>query len=79
MRAVTYLHGERESLWELGKKIGLTGEALHFFSYALTEVKIEITVTPEGKATIIAVDDRPLSKKRRRSTTGERGRTARPE
>lgn len=55
-----YVHGSRDSNWEQGEKLGLTGEALRMFSF-FCEVKLSLSVNMEtGEAKIIAVDDRPL-------------------
>lgn len=61
MKAITYVHGSKESMHELGKKLGLTGEALNMFRYTACEVKLELDVNMKtGEARIVAVDDRPL-------------------
>lgn len=52
-----YLHSSKESNYELGKQIGLRGNALKYFVYALYEVMFDVEVDPEtGAATIVAVD-----------------------
>ncbi len=59
MKAVAYLHSSKESMYELGQKISLTGEALDKFMYALYEVKFDLEVDPKtGDAKIIGVDGR---------------------
>jgi hypothetical protein len=63
MRATIYLHSNKESNWTLGEKLGLTGEALRLFMYACTEVAVEIEVSQDGSATIVAVDGRSLEQK----------------
>lgn len=61
MKAVAFLHSSKESMYDLGQKIGLVGEPLDKFMYALYEVKFEIEVDPKtGNAKIVSVDDRNL-------------------
>lgn len=56
-----YVHGSRESMWELGTKLKLTGEVLRFFSFAAEEFKITLRVDLEtGDAFPIAINDREL-------------------
>lgn len=62
IRTDIYVHSSRESMWEKGEKIGLTGDALKLFSYVGCEVKLTINVDEKtGDAVIVAVDDRPLN------------------
>ncbi len=62
MRAVAYLHSRKESMWELGQKIGVYPEALPMFMYALTEVRFELEVDPAtGNYKILTVDGLPVS------------------
>ena len=63
MKATVYLHSNKESMWDLGVKLGLTSEALSLFKYACCEVKVELEVAADGNAVIVAVDDRPLGPK----------------
>lgn len=43
-----YLHGDKESNWEQGKKIGLSDEAIsENFAYALYEVEFDVEVDME--------------------------------
>jgi phosphoribosyl-AMP cyclohydrolase len=64
MRVIVYLHASRETMWEKGEALGLTGEALSMFSFACYEVKVDLDVDQNtGVATIIAVDDRKLGRK----------------
>ncbi len=61
MNVTAYLHSSKESMYELGEKAGLDGEALHFFTYALCEVRVELEVDKQtGKAEIQSVDGREL-------------------
>lgn len=54
-----YLHASRESMADLGRRLGLTGESLSRFSYACCEVKVELFVDMStGLAVITKVDDR---------------------
>ena len=59
MKAVIYLHSNKESNIETGEKLGLTGEALSMFKYACCEVEVEVEVDKKtGGAVIVAVDGR---------------------
>ena len=60
--ATLYVHGSRDSAYDVGHKLGLTGEALKMFSYAAIEVKLTLSVDAEtGHATITHVDDRVVA------------------
>lgn len=61
MRIKVYIHGDRASMFEKGEKLGLTGEALSLFSYACSEVEVELDVMPDGRATIVSVDGRAVA------------------
>lgn len=62
VRTKMYLHGEKESNYELGEKLGLSEEAIKNFAYALYEVEFEVEVdTKTGDYTIIAVNGRKLA------------------
>jgi hypothetical protein len=41
MRATIHVHGDKESNWELGEKLGLSAEAVQLFRFACLEVKVE--------------------------------------
>lgn len=50
------LHSDKDSNFEKGEEIGLTGEALSKFSYALYEVEFEVEVDMEtGETSVISV------------------------
>ena len=56
-----YVHSSRDSMWEKGEQLGLTGEALKLFSFVGCEVKLTIEVDEKtGDAVIVAADDKPL-------------------
>jgi hypothetical protein len=58
VRANIYLHSSKQANWELGEKLGLTGEALMMFRHACAEVKATVEVDPAtGVATIVGVDN----------------------
>ena len=64
MKTTVYLHGSKDTMWELGEKLGLSEEAVQKFKWACCEVKIELEVNPEtGDAEIVAVDGRELKPK----------------
>jgi len=53
-----YLHSDKESNYEKGEELGLTGEALKNFAYALYEVKITLKVDTEtGKYEILKAEE----------------------
>lgn len=63
IKTKVYLHGYKESMRDLGSKIGLKGEALNEFQYGFNEVEFDIEVDElTGEYEIIAVDGRPLAK-----------------
>jgi hypothetical protein len=63
MQTKVYLHGNRESMWEHGASLGLTGEALRNFSFACYEVEVLLDVKPgTGEALIVAVDGLELQR-----------------
>jgi len=55
-----YVHGSDDTLWDIGKKIGLTEDAVSMFSHACDEVKLSLLVHEDGKAVIVAVDGHDL-------------------
>lgn len=53
-----YLHGDKDSAWEIGKKLKLKGEALKNFMYALYEVEFLLEVdTKTGEYKILKVKE----------------------
>lgn len=53
-----YLHGDKESAYEVGEKLKLKGEALKTFAYALYEVEFLLEVdTKTGKYKILKVKE----------------------
>jgi len=61
IRTDIYVHSSRDSMWEKGEQLGLTGEALKLFSFVGCEVKLTIEVDEKtGDAVIVAADDKPL-------------------
>lgn len=64
MKTDVYVHGSKESMYDKGLKLGLTGEALDMFSFTGYEVKLTVEVDEKsGNSTIIAVDDKPVINK----------------
>lgn len=60
--ATTYVHGNKETLWELGEKLGLSGDALSMFRHACDEIKIGLRVDLDtGLAEIVSVDDKAVT------------------
>ena len=63
LKTRVYLHSDKETMWELGERLGLKGDALSMFRHALTEVEIELIVDPlTGLADITAVDGYKIDK-----------------
>ncbi len=61
-RVVVYVHGSRDSMYEQGEELGLIGEALRMFSFAASELKLDLEVNEvTGEAEIVAVDGRALA------------------
>ena len=59
----TYIHADKDRMWEVGAFIGLAGEPLMMFRHACSEVKVMLEVDETtGLAMIVAVDDRVVSK-----------------
>lgn len=61
MEIRVYLHSSKESMYDAGKKAGLSDKALEQFMYACYEVEVTLDVNEEdGHAKIVAVDNRRL-------------------
>lgn len=58
VKALAYLHSGKESMLDLGEEIGLEGEALNTFMYALYEVEFELEVDMStGEHKILKVNE----------------------
>lgn len=56
-----YVHGSKESMYDKGVELGLTGDALHYFTFTGNEIELEILVdTVTGESTIVAVDGKAV-------------------
>jgi len=56
-----YLHANKEMNWDVGKKAGLTGDALRTFLFAGDEHEIIYVVNmTTGAATAISIDGRKI-------------------
>lgn len=55
--AEVYVHGSKENMWDIGTELGLDGEALNLFRYALYEVAIEISVNRDGAYKVLSIKD----------------------
>ena len=54
-----YLHSDRDTMYEIGEELGLTGKELENFSYSCYEVEITLKVDPKtGNAEIFQIDGR---------------------
>ncbi len=61
MKIQMYLHGDQEDNYYTGKKLGLTGNALENFRYALHMVEFDIEVNEKtGNITIVKVNGKNL-------------------
>lgn len=50
-----YVHGSKEGMYDIGHGLGLRGESLQLFKYALCEVQVHMSVNRDGTYTIIEV------------------------
>lgn len=58
-----YVHSSKESMTDLGVRLGLKGQALDYFKYACLEVRLGIEVNDEtGDAVIISVDGKEVKR-----------------
>ena len=55
-RVIAYAHSSKEKMFEIGQRVGMTGEPLEKFKFALNEVKFELEIDEEGLPTIVSVD-----------------------
>lgn len=60
-RLLLYAHCSKETNWEKGKMLGLTGEALQLFVH-FEEVALEVEVAEDGMVTVLACDGRPVQR-----------------
>ena len=63
--AQIYLHASRDTMFELGTKLGFKDDALRKFSFGLSDVRIEIKAQPDGTVNIFAVDGMTLFNNRK--------------
>lgn len=57
-----YVHGGDEQMYDHGRGLGLTGEALSMFCHACDEIKVTLEVDEAtGLAKIVKVDGRTVS------------------
>jgi len=58
LKAVVYLHSDKETLFNKGKELGLSDEAIeNNFMYCLYELKINIEVNEDGTYKIISCEE----------------------
>jgi hypothetical protein len=63
MRAIAHTNATKEGMRKIGEELGLTGEALNNFMYALYEVEFELEVDEvTGEYEIISVDGKELKR-----------------
>lgn len=62
-RTVVFLHADRDYMFDIGKRLGLSSKALRVFSHTCGEVQVELSVDEStGVATIVSIDNRLLEK-----------------
>lgn len=63
MIITTYVHGDKETNYSLGKRAGLTGNALKNFCYAGYELELEYEVDEKtGEHVLLSVDGKKFRK-----------------
>lgn len=64
VKVTAYVRTDKETMYEIGEKIGLNDEALREFSYELCEVLLTLKVkTKTGKCEITHLDGRKIAPK----------------
>lgn len=56
-RHLVHLHSDRDRMYEIGERIGLSGEALSLFRHALCEITVIIDVNEDGTYKLIHVEE----------------------
>jgi len=51
-----YLHSSKDSMYDKGKELGLSKEAISEFSYCCSEVKVNIEVKEDGTYKILGIE-----------------------
>ena len=54
-RLMLYAYCSKDTNWEEGEKLGLTGEALSLFAH-FEEIALEVEVAADGEVTVLACD-----------------------
>lgn len=62
MKVTTYLSASKDVNHELGKHLGLKGDSLRKFTWAMSEVEIQGDLSPDGTFVITHVDGREVAK-----------------
>lgn len=62
-KATVYLHASKDSMHDLGVQLGFTDNDLRRFTYACSEVTLELEVDDAGLTTIVKVDGRKIAPK----------------
>ena len=60
-RLTLYAHCSKETNWEKGETLGLTGEAIQLFVH-FEEIALDVEVAEDGMVTILACDGRPVQR-----------------
>lgn len=58
-KATLWVHGDEESVYELGNSLGLVGAALDNFN-PVYELKLELEVFEDGSHNILTLDGNPV-------------------
>lgn len=56
-RHLVHLSADRERMYEIGERLGLSGEALSLFRHALCEVVVIIDVNEDGTYKLMHVEE----------------------
>lgn len=57
-KIVVHLHSSKESMWEDGRKLGLSEAACEEFKYCCYEVGIEVEVNEDGSSKLIGLKEK---------------------
>src|SRR3990167_377993 len=74
IRSTIALHGDRDSNYETGKRLGLDNAALDTFSYPHPCVDVDVDVYEDGSTIIVGIDGRLCSDNPRRTPMRHAGR-----
>ena len=61
MIVTVFYHADKEQLYDVGKRAGLTGEALQRFKFA-NELRVDLKVNELGLCEVVRVDGRDVKR-----------------